>query len=94
MGAPCLSFYLNTLPNLPFGPKQSSKRRYSNMTFLFRMSVLSSIIDQSEDPRRPGVPVDPFTEDCSHRHHDLCRSHVVDVSSASAALHSRASTRA
>jgi len=45
MGAPCLTFYLNTLPNLPFGPKQSSTRRYSNMTFLFRMSVLSSIIN-------------------------------------------------
>jgi hypothetical protein len=24
MGAPCLLFYLNTLPNLPFGPKQSA----------------------------------------------------------------------
>jgi len=25
------------------------------------------------------VPVNPFTQDCSHRHHDLRRSHVIDV---------------
>jgi hypothetical protein len=26
MGAPCVFFYLNTLPNLPFGPKQPAFR--------------------------------------------------------------------
>ena len=29
MGAPCLFFYLNTLPNLPFGPKQPAFRPYT-----------------------------------------------------------------
>ena len=41
---------------------------------------VGALVDhQPEDPRRPGVLVDPFTLDCSHLHDDLRRSHVVDV---------------